>query len=87
MSCSELDDFPQEIYDASGTLFNNIPVICGGIFENGDSSDFCHQLDLTTNEWKSFGTMTQKRHGLSIIKLDSSRIFVLGGKNGNTIIK
>ena len=48
VSCSDLVDFPLEIYYASGSLINNIPVICGGRFNQDGSwhsSDFCNQFD------------------------------------------
>ena len=58
--CQDFPDFPTNIERATGGLFFDSPLICGGAFYNHQSANECFIYDQESN-WKSFGNLSKNR--------------------------
>ena len=69
---------PLQAQYASGGIFNEQPLICGGIVALEDSNE-CYAYNATSENWALFANMTHKRYGASGITLDDKRFLIMGG--------
>ena len=74
--CKDLDDFPMGISDAVGANLASMPIICGGVFNNGSyhSADKCFRY--VKGEWQHFVTMIdRRRYAAGIVYYNALHIF------------
>ena len=78
--CADWVDYPIDVYDATGGLVGQVPVICGG--DSGDSlfHDECYKV--TGNKAVFLGKMKTKRYAAASVVLNDSVLWVTGGFNG-----
>ena len=76
-TCSNLSPFPFGMTSGTGSLVNNIPMICGG--NNGQvSSKTCYYHDRASNAWILIGNMEKARSHAGSAPLNGA-LWVSGG--------
>ena len=60
MSCSNLEDFPVEIFGAVGANLGSVSIICGGGSDDVYALKQCYKL-LKNGGWEEFTTMISGR--------------------------
>ena len=61
VSCSDLTDFPIEIYGAVGTNLDGTPVVCGGSDSSGSSNPVKKCYRFTNGVWEEFASLKERR--------------------------
>jgi hypothetical protein len=80
LTCSDMANFPVELYAAVSANLDGIPVVCGG--RSGSTfSDKCYRLKNGT--WEEFATMKQKR-GYAAGVMHNDKLHVFGGYSGSS---
>ena len=58
---SEADDLPKSLRDASGGLLHNaVPIVCGGVNEDWETSRLCYKM-ISAKNWKKIANMSIER--------------------------
>ena len=90
VSCSNLEDFPVEIFGAVGGNLGSASIICGG--SSNDSSSMheslkqCYKL-LKNGGWEEFTTMiSARRFAASIVRENTLHVFGGWGESSTEII-
>jgi hypothetical protein len=76
-TCSDLPDFPVEIYGTVGAKLDGTPVVCGGAWY----SEKCYRF--TNGEWEQFASMKEKRYAAAGVT-HNKKLHVFGGYNGSS---
>ena len=75
VTCSDLADFPVEIYGGVGGNLQGTPIVCGGY--SSTISDKCYKF-TTTGGWQEFASMKHKR-GYAAGIVYKKKLHVFGG--------
>ena len=66
---------------AVGGLLGSTPIICGGFDHREVDQDSC--ISYNQSQWIKTHTMTTKRYDASIVQLNSTTLWIVGGYNGD----
>ena len=81
ITCEDLQEFPLEISNAVGANLASWPIICGGIFNDGSTSDKC--FIYMEGGWQHFVTMINRRSFTAGIVYDNA-FHIFGGYDKDT---
>ena len=76
-STPSFGQLPSRRNGAVGTMFGNVPILCGGSLSFGDLYDSC--LSFQNSKWSQSHSMNEKRGGASGVQLNSTTFWILGG--------
>ena len=76
-TCSDLTDFPVDIYGTIGANLDGTPVVCGGAWY----SEKCYRF--TNGGWEQFASMKEKRYAAAGVT-HNKKLHVFGGYNGSS---
>ena len=82
--CADWVDYPIDVYDATGGLVGQVPVICGGVSYSYGYIDDCYKV--TGNKAVFLGKMTTKRYAAASVVLNNTVLWVTGGWIEETIL-
>ena len=75
VSCSNLEDFPVEIFGAVGANLGSVSIICGGGSDDAFALKQCYKL-LKNGGWEEFTTMISgRRFAASIVRENTLHVF------------
>jgi hypothetical protein len=77
VTCSDLEDFPVEIYGGVGGNLQGTQVVCGGVLGFSTYSEKCYKF-TTTGGWQEFVSMNDKRSAAAGI-VYQKKLHVFGG--------
>ena len=84
LTCSDLAEFPEELYSAVGANLGGTPVICGGRGSSGQNLDKCFKF--TNSVWEEFVSMKEKRRFAAAVNIND-KLHVFGGYSGSSNLK
>ena len=79
VSCSDMVDFPVELYGAVGANLGGTPVVCGGYSGSSVWPEKCYRF--TNSMWQEFASMKEKREYAAAI-IHNDKLHVFGGYPG-----
>ena len=62
---------------AVGTMFGNVPILCGGSLSFGDLYDSC--LSFQNSKWSQSHYMTVRQANTAGVQINSTTLWILGG--------
>ena len=84
LTCSDLADFPVELYASVGVNLDGTPVVCGGRTGTSTYSEKCYRF--TNGEWEEFASMKEQRGYAAGVVYDK-KLHVFGGTDGSSILQ
>ena len=81
-TCSDLADFPVELYASVSANLDGTPVVCGGRTGTSTYSEKCYRF--TNGEWEEFASMKEQR-GYAAGVVYNKKLHVFGGTDGSSI--
>jgi hypothetical protein len=83
ISCSDLAEFPVELYGAVGGNLGGTPVVCGG-FLYPENKEECFRFKNSV--WEEYASMKEKRgHAAAVTHNDKLHVF--GGISGSSLLQ
>ena len=83
-TCSDLADFPVELYASVSANLDGTPVVCGGRTGTSTYSEKCFRF--TNGEWEEFASMKEQR-GYAAGVVYNKKLHVFGGTDGSSILQ
>ena len=86
LTCSDMANFPVELYTAVGANLGGTPVVCGGRGNFGSwvYSEKCFRFKNFV--WEEYASMKEKR-GYAAAVIHNDRLHVFGGYNGSSTLQ
>ena len=83
-TCSDLADFPVELYASVSANLDGTPVVCGGRTGTSTYSEKCYRF--TNGKWEEFASMKEQR-GYAAGVVYNKKLHVFGGTDGSSILQ
>ena len=80
--CSDMADFPVELYGSVGANLDGTPVVCGGYSYR--FSEKCYRF--TNHVWEEYAYMKETRSGAAGV-IYNKKLHVFGGFDGSSILQ
>ena len=84
VSCSDMEDFPVDVYTAVGANLGGTPVVCGGYGSSIGYSEKCFRF--INAAWEEFATMKDKRRWAAGV-MHNDKLHVFGGYSGSSTLQ
>ena len=84
LTCSDMADFPVNLYGGVGANLAGTPVICGGILFGYLSGYSNKCFRLTNSVWQEYASMKEKRAWAAAV-IHNDKLHVFGGYSGSNL--
>ena len=83
LTCSDMADFPVELFGAVGANLGGTPVVCNGFAKQSKRySEKCYRFKNSV--WEEFASMNEKRQYAGAV-MHNDRLHVFGGSDGSRL--
>ena len=83
LTCSDMAEFPVELYAAVGANLGGTPFVCGGSF-SGQALEKCYRFKNSV--WEEIASMKEKRDDAAAV-MNNDKLHVFGGHSGSSILQ
>ena len=82
---TSFENLPKKLTDASGALFDNVPLVCGGISDDWETSKSCYKM-ISIDKWEPAATMSIERSSFASTITKHGYLVVGGFDIGGNLI-
>ena len=80
------EDLPTKLIESSGGLLDNIPLVCGGMNEDGETSKSCFKM-ISASKWQQVTDMSVERSSFSAVVTKRGFLVVGGLDRGKRVVQ